>query len=697
MKKERDPFPITDVYFLEMNAVDAATVTVGDLCERLSNDFDTGSDASSIKEVTDQFKNIDATKFNSISFGNGADGGYAVYVGVDAKNRIRKIFADATNANYQQHPKDRESYLSFHWDKKDFNDQFFEKIKENRIKLFDLNSKSGLLAIGDHAGPLHSLLGWKNDGADTDEDADLKEYIDLKYFKKDGVFQNTTPIFIVKFFYGLTPQAQPSSFSSSIIHKESEPNEKPTNYTYTEFFSNLLDENCYPTKYIFENYLIEKDESDCDNFDSEFGLRIKKNIIPSAKYISSRLPKAIRILEKQSKILFKENFKKAFEIRKKQFEDFIIGIIRNIEPQELNLPTFGKKNKQKKLSEKKLEVSLSKGISELFDGYKLKEDIGFSLTNIIFPVKKGSYPVYLHCHLNDDLGKEEFPSVKIIVEGIKDCYLNKNKNGKLIANKTSKESPYLRNIIDKKLKYAQIDKIDLRDTKTLIEIEKLKDIEELVLVNIRNSQDWSPLSKLKKLKHLHLDDCIITFDTATSFFKNLYKLPNLEKLSINADSYLCAPNPNFPKNIYPKKLKDFEVIVPSDVKNEKPTNDFKNYKGYAASYEDLYFMHRILQVDDFPNFEKIKTFEKLRYYNYFDKNEKEGGLIKRLDPSKGYCYTDFKKFKNLKKLKDIWFYGYDFKKAKDLKNTKFLKIAKEILKYKKLKINGISEKTFRNL
>ncbi len=34
MKKTRDPYPITDVYLLEMNAVNAATVTVGDLCER---------------------------------------------------------------------------------------------------------------------------------------------------------------------------------------------------------------------------------------------------------------------------------------------------------------------------------------------------------------------------------------------------------------------------------------------------------------------------------------------------------------------------------------------------------------------------------------------------------------------------------------------------------------------------------------
>ena len=86
--KTRDPYPITDVYLLEMNAVDAATVTVGDLCERLSNDFDTGIDAPSVKEVTDHFSKIDASKFNSISYANGADGGYSVYVGVDGKNRI---------------------------------------------------------------------------------------------------------------------------------------------------------------------------------------------------------------------------------------------------------------------------------------------------------------------------------------------------------------------------------------------------------------------------------------------------------------------------------------------------------------------------------------------------------------------------------------------------------------------------------
>jgi len=697
MKKTRDPYPITDVYFLEMNAVDAATVTVGDLCERLSNDFETGSDASSVKEVVNQFKKTDATKFNSISFGNGADGGYSVYVGVDSKNRIRKIFADATVAEYRQHPKDRQSYLSHWWDKEDYNDQFFSKLKENRIKLFDLNSKSGLIAVGDFGGPLRSLLGVNNDT--LDENGDLDEIIKLDYFKKDGVFQNTSPVFCAKFYYGLINKPESSSFSSSVIHKKVEPHKKTVDYSYAELFNNQLNENCYPTKYIFEDYLVKKDEFEFSS-NSEFNLKIKENAKLSGEYLSNRLPKAIQILKKQSKILFKENFKEAFSIRKKQFEDFIIGIIKDLEPQELDLPTFGRKPKKREISEMKLEIFtdlISAGEAKLFDGYKFKEDVDFSLTKIIFPVNKGSYPVYLHTYPDEsfDNGEgDEFAYVKIVVEGIKGCYLNKSDEGKLIANKFNKESSYLRNVVDKKLKYAQIDKIDLRDTKTLKEIEKLKDIEQLVLANMKYIKDWTPLSKLKKLKHLHLDDCIIDWKTATSFFKNLYMLPNLERLTLNADSYLRSPPINdFPKNLYPKKLKDFEIIVPKEVKEDKPKDEFIHYKGYAGSYDDLYFMHRILQVDDFPNFEKIKTFEKLRYYNYFTKNNQEGGVISRLVNG----YTDFNTFKKLKKLKDIWIYGYDFKKTEELKNTSFLRVAKEILKHKKLIINGISEKTFKSL
>ena len=694
--KTRDPYPITDVYFLEMNAVDAATVTVGDLCERLSNDFDTGSDAPSVKEVVNQFKKIDATKFNSISFGNGADGGYSVYVGVDSKNRIRKIFADATVAEYRQHPKDRQSYLSHWWDKEDYNDQFFSKLKENRIKLFDLNSKSGLIAVGDFGGPLRSLLGVNNDT--LDENGDLNEIIKLDYFKKDGVFQNTSPVFCAKFYYGLINKPESSSFSTSVIHKKVEPHKKTVDYSYAELFNNQLNENCYPTKYIFEDYLDKKDEFEFSS-NSEFNLKINENAKLSGEYLSNRLPKAIQILKKQSKILFKENFKEAFSIRKKQFEDFIIGIIKDLEPQELDLPTFGRKPKKREISEMKLEIftdSISAGEAKLFDGYKFKENVDFSLTKIIFPVNKGSYPVYLHTYPDEsfDNGEgDEFAYVKIVVEGIKGCYLNKSDEGKLIANKFNKESSYLRNIVDKKLKYAQIDKIDLRDTKTLKEIEKLKDIEQLVLANMKYVKDWSPLSKLKKLKHLHLDSCIIDWKTATSFFKAIYKLPNLEKLSTDVYTWLREPFGEFPKNIYPKKLKDFEVIVPKDLKDEKPTDDYMDHQGYAASDHDQYYMARILQVHNLPNFEKIKSFEKLRYYNYFSTDHKEGNAINNLCSK----YIDIKCLKNFNKLKDVWIYGYNFNKSSELKNTKFLEAAKKITNYKKIKINGISYKTIMKI
>ena len=77
MPKIKDPYPITDVYLLEMNAVDAAAVTVGDLCENLSNDFKSGSDEFKIDEVIKELSKSKASKKNSITFSNGADGGYS--------------------------------------------------------------------------------------------------------------------------------------------------------------------------------------------------------------------------------------------------------------------------------------------------------------------------------------------------------------------------------------------------------------------------------------------------------------------------------------------------------------------------------------------------------------------------------------------------------------------------------------------
>ena len=70
---KKDPYPITDVYHIANTLVDGATVTVTDLCENLSNSFDTDTDG-----IEEEIKKIDTKKFNSISVSNGADGAYPV-------------------------------------------------------------------------------------------------------------------------------------------------------------------------------------------------------------------------------------------------------------------------------------------------------------------------------------------------------------------------------------------------------------------------------------------------------------------------------------------------------------------------------------------------------------------------------------------------------------------------------------------
>ena len=64
---------------------------------------------------------------------------------------------------------------------------------------------------------------------------------------------------------------------------------------------------------------------------------------------------------------------------------------------------------------------------------------------------------------------------------------------------------------------------------------------------------------------------------------------------------------------------------------------------------------------------------------------------------KPFGFFDIKCLKNFKKLKDVWIYGYSFKKSSELKNTKFLEAAKKITNYKKIKINGISYKTIMKI
>ena len=94
-KKNKDPYPITDVYHVTDTLVDGACVVVTDLCENLSNSIDTYEGS-----IFDDLKKIDSKKFNSISVSNGADGCYPVWVGVDKFNKVKKIFASVNGGHF---------------------------------------------------------------------------------------------------------------------------------------------------------------------------------------------------------------------------------------------------------------------------------------------------------------------------------------------------------------------------------------------------------------------------------------------------------------------------------------------------------------------------------------------------------------------------------------------------------------------
>ena len=61
MSKIKDPYPITDVYHIANTLVDGATVTVTDLCENLSNSFQTDS-----YDIENEIKKIDTKKYDKL-------------------------------------------------------------------------------------------------------------------------------------------------------------------------------------------------------------------------------------------------------------------------------------------------------------------------------------------------------------------------------------------------------------------------------------------------------------------------------------------------------------------------------------------------------------------------------------------------------------------------------------------------------
>lgn len=663
-KNTKDPYPISDVYHVSNTLVDGATVCVTDLCENLSNSFDTYVD-----NIEDQLKEVNIKKFNSISVGNGADGIYPVWVGVDKNSKVKKIFVELGAGSFLSNELGlAKNLVSWSWNKEDMNDQFFQNNKNKksakRIKLFDIDINSNAIATTDHGGNFFY----------EHHDA-VVESLNEKYFKKKGVFQNNYPIGLYVFEF-----KEPNSDNSK-------------KFSYTEYLSNLLNESLYPTKYLFEDYLeIKKDH------DGNAELKIKDKKI-SADYLMKRLPRALKILEKQTNILFSDHKEEVYKIRKEQLENFIVSIIKLIEPQELDLPRFNNVKKEKKVNNFKLGIK-SVGLTDirdmLFFGYKFRNDPILRNT-CIFPVTNKKYPCYLHIYPDATVSPEddyELNYSKFVIEGIEGCYLNKNEDGNLILNKKFiNSSPYIEHHIKKKSHSVIIDQIVLRNSENLDQLTKLSFIKELELIGLKHIKNWDGLSKLKNLKKLKLTSCEILSEQSENFLKNLYSLSNLEKFVIDDSCKLIfSNNLKFSKDIYPKKLKDYEIEFRNEFKNEK-SKDYPDHQGYGS--QDLDFLsHCLPNLYSFPNYENIKTLEKLRLYNFFDFENKEGKLF-------NYVYgfnLQYSKIHQLirnSKLKDIWIYGYNFKGIDDLKETLFLENSTRMLGSANIKLNGINKDKYK--
>ena len=661
MKKNKDPYPIIDVYHVTDTLVDAATVVVTDLCDNLSNHIDTYTD-----DILGDIKKINSKKYNSISVSNGADGAYPVWLGVDKNNKVKKIFAETSGGSFSWGEKHK-TLVSWNWNKEDMNDQFFLKSKKDkksqRQKIFDIKITSGAIAIADHGG------NFRYEHHDI-----LQESLDEKYFKKNNIYQNNYPVGLFKFEYSNSTKPKPSSFVSSSIHNEKVVHlDDHKKGIFIEFLSNLLDESCYPTKYIFQNYIEE-------TYDYRDILELKvsdKKI--SANDLMDRLPKALQILKKQTKILFKKHFKEVFEIRKKQFENFIFFIIKDIEPQELDLPQFNKNKIKKNKIEYKLTIETS-GLpyiqESLYNGYKLKEEPTLE-HSVTIPVKNGKYPCYVHTYpdKNDEDEDYQFNYVKIVVEGIEGCYLSRDQKGRLVFNKKSKESSFIKYHIKKKSKTISIDKIALSNTENLDELSKIDFVEELQLHGFQNINNWDGLSKLKNLKTLKLISCDVSFEKSENFFKNLYSLKNLEKFIIDDSCSIKTPLKKFPENLYFKKLKVYEIDFRKEWKKNISEN-LKNHQGYGD--EKLYFLdYHLPKINRFPNFKKFKSLEKINFYNLFDEDEPNGTFF----INHKSVYEEINKvIRNCKNIKDICIHGFDFFIEDVLQYSKNVRECLEILK-----------------
>jgi len=186
---------------------------------------------------------------------------------------------------------------------------------------------------------------------------------------------------------------------------------------------------------------------------------------------------------------------------------------------------------------------------------------------------------------------------------------------------------------------------------------------------VHNFKKWSFLKKFKKLKVLKLVCAEISKVYSHNFFQNLYALDKLEKLIIDDDSVIEAPIKSLPTNLFPKKLKEYEILfnlkyMPSDIYTPKKGKDYNDYQG-IGNLEDLHFTYDhwtnyLLQIYEFPNFEKFKNLETLNFYNYFDSDSINGHLFE-IGDSKFLTKSNLIRDLIIKsKVKYVNFFGLNF-------------------------------------
>ena len=113
----------------------------------------------------------------------------------------------------------------------------------------------------------------------------------MQRYLGDNIYQNNYPIGLFKFEYSNPSKPKPSSFASSSIHDEKVVHLSDyKKRIFIEFLSNLLDETCYPTKYIFQNYIEET-----YGYRDILELKVSDKKI-SANDLINKLPKALQIL-----------------------------------------------------------------------------------------------------------------------------------------------------------------------------------------------------------------------------------------------------------------------------------------------------------------------------------------------------------------------------------------------------------------